>query len=84
TGLVITVEDNAVKGGFGSSVLELLAKRGHSNTVRVKNLGLPDHFIEHGPQETLYKKARIDTPAITQAVLKLIAANQEVAKQDKK
>ncbi len=76
TGLVITVEDNAVKGGFGSSVLELLAKRGHSNTVRVKNLGLPDHFIEHGPQETLYKKARIDTPAITQAVLKLIAANQ--------
>jgi 1-deoxy-D-xylulose-5-phosphate synthase len=76
TGLVVTVEDNAKKGGFGSGVLELLARRSHSNSVKVKTLGLPDHFVEHGPQETLYKNIRIDTPAITQAVLDLIADNR--------
>jgi len=72
TGRVVTVEDNALKGGFGSAVLELLAKRGLSN-IAVVNLGIPDHFIEHGPQEILYKNTRIDIPSITQAVLDLIA-----------
>jgi 1-deoxy-D-xylulose-5-phosphate synthase len=73
TGLVVTVEDNAKKGGFGSGVLELLASRGHSDSIKVKVLGFPDHFIEHGPQETLYKNARIDIPAIIQAVLDLLS-----------
>jgi 1-deoxy-D-xylulose-5-phosphate synthase len=67
------VEDNAKKGGFGSGVLELLASRGHSDSIKVKVLGFPDHFIEHGPQETLYKNARIDIPAIIQAVLDLLS-----------
>ena len=75
TGRVVTVEDNALKGGFGSGVLELLARRGLNN-VEVVNLGMPDHFIEHGPQEILYKNTRIDIPAITQAVLDLIAKHK--------
>lgn len=69
TGLVVTVEDNAKKGGFGSAVLELLANR--QSTVKVKILGHPNHFMEHASQETLYKIGKIDTPAITQAVLEL-------------
>jgi 1-deoxy-D-xylulose-5-phosphate synthase len=73
TGAVVTVEDNARKGGFGSSVLELLANRGLNGTSKVKCLGYPHNFIEHGPQETLYKNAQIDTPGIIQAVLELIA-----------
>jgi 1-deoxy-D-xylulose-5-phosphate synthase len=75
TSRVVTVEDNALKGGFGSAVLELLARRG-LNKVEVVNLGIPDHFIEHGPQEILYKNTRIDVPAITQAVLDLIAKHK--------
>lgn len=73
TGAVVTVEDNARKGGFGSAVLELMERQGLNRSSPVKCLGYPNHFIEHGPQETLYKNARIDTPGIIQAVLKLIS-----------
>ncbi|MEJ2689038.1 MAG: 1-deoxy-D-xylulose-5-phosphate synthase [Deltaproteobacteria bacterium] len=68
TGKVVTVEDNVKKGGFGSAVLELFAARGLTD-VRVKVLGLPDRFLEHGPQETLRKIGKIDISAITKAVL---------------
>ncbi|OGI66063.1 MAG: 1-deoxy-D-xylulose-5-phosphate synthase, partial [Candidatus Muproteobacteria bacterium RBG_16_60_9] len=44
--LLVTVEENAVSGGAGSAVNELLAAAGLSTTVL--NLGLPDQFIEHG------------------------------------
>jgi 1-deoxy-D-xylulose-5-phosphate synthase len=72
TGRVVTVEDNAKNGGFGSAVLELLAQRDRGHALRIKILGIPNHFMEHGPQATLYRNAKIDTPAITQAVLELI------------
>ena len=71
TGKVVTVEDNVIKGGFGSSVLELLARRGLLGKVNVKNLGYPDKFIEQGPQEILYKNGRIDETAITTAAMEL-------------
>ena len=44
--LIITVEDNVLKGGFGSSVLETLAE--HNVSTKVLRIGWPDHFIEHG------------------------------------
>ena len=43
---LITVEEGAVKGGFGSAVIELLAE--HNVHARVKCIGIPDEFIEHG------------------------------------
>lgn len=76
TGKVVTIEDNAKRGGFGSAILELLAKKSRNSSVRVKTLGFPNHFMEHGPQETLYKIAKLDIPAITQAALDLIAENR--------
>ena len=46
-GHIITIEDGVVQGGFGSAVVELLARLGLS--VPVHSMGLPDAFIEHGP-----------------------------------
>jgi 1-deoxy-D-xylulose-5-phosphate synthase len=48
TGRVITLEENVVKGGFGAAVLELYAREGLE--AQVRNLGVPDEMIEHGPQ----------------------------------
>ena len=50
-GSVVTIEDGVAQGGFGSAVLELLsdAKLSVPSTV----IGLPDHFIEHGPVPVL-------------------------------
>lgn len=66
TGHVITVEENALQGGFGSAVLELLYDNGLQN-VRVKRLGIPDHYIEQGSQAQLRKDVGIDAEGIAAA-----------------
>ena len=76
TGRVITVEDNVSKGGFGGAVLELLARKGLSN-IEVKILGLPDRFMEHGTQDILRHKGKIDTPAIINAAMQLTGKNND-------
>jgi 1-deoxy-D-xylulose-5-phosphate synthase len=49
---IITVEDNALAGGFGSAVMEFLHREGLSD-VSVRSIGIPDIFIEHGSQQEL-------------------------------
>lgn len=52
---IITIEENALKGGFGSAVLEALADKGVSS-VNVRRMGIPDQFIEHGAVTILREK----------------------------
>jgi 1-deoxy-D-xylulose-5-phosphate synthase len=70
TGKVLIVEENTLQGGFGSAVLELFADRG-LHDVAVKRLGIPDIFIEHGPQEMLRERCKIDTKQIILEAKKL-------------
>jgi 1-deoxy-D-xylulose-5-phosphate synthase len=51
-GFVITVEEAAVVGGFGTAVLESACEQGF-DTRKLRRLGLPDEFIEHGNRDTL-------------------------------
>ncbi len=67
---VITIEDNARQGGFGSSILELFSRRG-LYSVQTCILGHPDNFVEHGPQSTLWKNSHIDVSSIIRAAIKL-------------
>ncbi len=69
---VITVEENALQGGFGSAVLELFEERGITG-VQMRRLGIADTFVEHGPQEFLRGKYGIDGEGICQAALSLMA-----------
>ncbi len=71
TGKVVTIEDNVKKGGFGSAVLELFARRTVTG-VTVRILGITDRFIEHGSQEMLRHITKIDTPAIISSALELV------------
>jgi len=76
TGKVITVEDNVRMGGFGSAVLELLTGNNLSH-IRVNILGYGDRFMEHGPQEILWRKGHIDSPAIINAAMELMDTSAE-------
>jgi len=76
TGKVVTVEDNARMGGFGSAVLELLAANNLSH-IMVNILGYGDRFMEHGPQEILWRKGHIDGPAIINAAMELMDASEK-------
>ena len=45
-GLIVTLEDNVISGGFGSAVLEALSEAGIATPV--ERIGWPDAFVEHG------------------------------------
>src|SRR4030043_159574 len=70
TGKVLTVEENVLQGGFGSAVLEFFQERGLLST-QVKRLGIPDIFVEHGPQALLREKYGIDENGIFNGVQKM-------------
>jgi len=78
TGNLVTVEENALQGGFGSAVLELLAGEGVYD-IRVKRIGIPDRFIEHGSQAQLRKDLGLDADGIAATVEAFLApkARQE-------
>ncbi len=63
TGKILTVEENVLQGGFGSAVLELFQERALFS-IEVKRLGVPDIFLEHGPQALLRGKYGIDEAGI--------------------
>jgi 1-deoxy-D-xylulose-5-phosphate synthase len=67
---VITVEENVLTGGFGSAVLEAI-NDAQIEPCRIKRVGLPDKFIEHGPQKTLREAYQIGIGAIIDAALML-------------
>jgi 1-deoxy-D-xylulose-5-phosphate synthase len=79
-GRVLIVEENTLQGGFGSAVLESLADRGVRN-VAVKRLGIPDMFIEHGSQEILRERCKIDTARIFLEAKKLCTHNDRAKKK---
>ena len=66
-GIIVTVEDNILAGGFGSAVLEYVNEQ-NLNWVKVLRLGLPDQFIEHGTREQLLEKYRLTPERIADDV----------------
>lgn len=71
TGRVVTIEEHALLGGFGSAVLECLDA--HRLTgVKTLRIGLPDKFIEHGSQKILRRKYGLDADGITASVKEFI------------
>ncbi|MFC1701652.1 transketolase C-terminal domain-containing protein, partial [Pseudomonadota bacterium] len=72
--LVVTVEENAVMGGAGSAVNELLAATGGS--FNILNIGLPDHYIEHGTRQDCLAMARLNSDGILEQVNKRLEATK--------
>ena len=63
---IITVENGAIRGGLGSAVLEWM--NDHGFQPRVKRLGLPDNFVEHGTVAELHKIVGLDPDSIIKAI----------------
>lgn len=70
---IITIEDGAKLGGFGSAIAEYLAQKDEKPTLTI--MGLPDRVIEHGTQEELHTEVGIDAQALIEVVKqKLVGA----------
>ena len=68
---IITIEDGVISGGFGSAVLEYFCDQGIDTKVR--RMGIPDRFIEHGTPEELYAEIGLDAAGIEKVIKEVIA-----------
>jgi 1-deoxy-D-xylulose-5-phosphate synthase len=69
---IITLEEQALAGGFGEAVLaslEAVKLEGRAPQVDVNRIGLPDQFIEHGAQKILHKNNGLDPESISNLAL---------------
>lgn len=64
--IFITVEDNVISGGAGSAVNEFILKE--KLKVSIKNLGLPDKFLEHGSREEILDEAGLSSEKILNSI----------------
>jgi 1-deoxy-D-xylulose-5-phosphate synthase len=64
---LVTIEDNCIKGGFGSAVLEALAET--KQQLDVLRIGIPDEFIEHGKVELLFNYLDMDEVSIVESII---------------
>jgi 1-deoxy-D-xylulose-5-phosphate synthase len=74
-GAILTVEDNVIQGGFGSAVLESLARQGLTK-VPVRLHGLPDEFVEHGTPNELHELLGLDAQGIADTAKELVRSKQ--------
>jgi len=69
---VVTMEEASLMGGFGSAVLEAAADAG-VDASRVRRLGIPDRYVEHGERDELLADLSMDVPGIVATCLRLAA-----------
>ncbi len=67
---IVTVEDGTVIGGFGSAILEFMAKNNYQAEIKI--LGIPDRIVEHGTLKELYRECEYDAQAIADTVRTLM------------
>jgi 1-deoxy-D-xylulose-5-phosphate synthase len=78
TGTIVTVEENALLGGYGSAVTQYLANSGSS--CRVHSLGLADHFFDHASQTRLREVAGLAPEDIAASVTATLSGRLEPAR----
>jgi 1-deoxy-D-xylulose-5-phosphate synthase len=59
---IITIEDGAIKGGFGSAILEFASANNFHSKINI--LGIPDEFIEQGTVAELQQYCKIDVKSL--------------------
>lgn len=75
---VMTIEETALQGGFGSAVLEHFNEHGYHH-VQVRRLGIPDEYIEHGDVPQLLEEIGLTSKNVMSQLVEFIPAKQKRA-----
>ncbi|UCH82561.1 MAG: 1-deoxy-D-xylulose-5-phosphate synthase, partial [Candidatus Latescibacterota bacterium] len=73
--MVLTVEENARAGGFGSAVLEYLVDNGYE-AKKIRNLGIPDRYLAHAPHADLLAEIGLTPENIAQTVIEMVTSKR--------
>ncbi len=74
---IITVEDGTIVGGFGSAVVEFMAKHGYH--AEIKMLGIPDRLVEHGTLKELHRECGYDALGIEETAKQMMKESVSVS-----
>ncbi|ANB58250.1 1-deoxy-D-xylulose-5-phosphate synthase [Anoxybacillus sp. B7M1] len=75
---MLTIEEAALMGGFGSAVLEFAHDHGYHQAM-IQRMGIPDRFIEHGSVKELLQEIGLTTAHVVDRVKKIIPRKQKRA-----
>ena len=73
--LIVTLEENVLKGGFGLEVTAFVHK--NYPHVKVLNIALPDAYVEHGNVSLLRESLGIDSDSVIRAIRKFYLCKKE-------
>lgn len=82
---IVTLEEGALAGGFGTAVLETLEEEkgaGRIQTMETRRIGIPDQFIEHGAQKIVRQKCGLDADSIAASVLDFVKEDQKASSRE--
>ena len=80
--LFVTIEDNVIIGGFGEQVIDYVSRSGLD--VHVRNIGIPDDYVEHGNVDLLRKEVGLDRDTIIAQVLEdLGRESRQITEKDR-
>lgn len=65
--LLVTVEENVLTGGFGEQVMEYVMRS--KLKIRVRGIGIPDEYVEHGNVEVLRREVGLDADRIVKQII---------------
>ena len=65
--LLVTVEENVLTGGFGEQVMEYAMRS--KLKIRVRGIGIPDEYVEHGNVEVLRREVGLDAARIVKQII---------------
>ena len=78
---IVTIEEGSI-GGFGSHVIDFLAKKGlMDSNLKFRSMKLPDIFIDQDKPENMYKLANLDSISIEEQILDVLNSNIILQKQ---
>jgi 1-deoxy-D-xylulose-5-phosphate synthase len=72
--LIVSIEDGALHGGFGSAVAEHMMDRDLAHETRLLRIGLPDRFVTHGKPSLLHAEVGLTPESVVERVLEAVGS----------
>ncbi|WP_413379820.1 1-deoxy-D-xylulose-5-phosphate synthase [Alkalihalobacillus sp. 1P02AB] len=75
---ILTLEEAALQGGFGSAVLEFYNEAGYRD-LTIKRMGIPDYFIEHGSVSQLLEEIGLTANQVSEQIIAMVPRQRQRA-----